>query len=94
MFAAFIFLPTRFWPRIDRELPFLAIAQNKKHPPEVGSRDVHLEHVCNSPSPFLIKRRGHIEFSAENMRIFVVACNYLVLVWDRVFASYSFEDLP
>ena len=26
MFAAFIFLPTRFWPRIDRELPFLAIA--------------------------------------------------------------------
>ena len=27
MFAAFIFLPTRFWPRIDRELPFLAIAQ-------------------------------------------------------------------
>ena len=26
MFAAFILLPTRFWPRIDRELPFLAIA--------------------------------------------------------------------
>ena len=26
MFAAFIILPTRFWPRIDRELPFLAIA--------------------------------------------------------------------
>ena len=26
MFAAFIILPTRFWPRNDRELPFLAIA--------------------------------------------------------------------
>ena len=26
MFAAFILLPTRFWPKIDRELPFLAIA--------------------------------------------------------------------
>ena len=24
--AAFILLPTRFWPRTDRELPFLAIA--------------------------------------------------------------------
>ena len=29
MFAAFIILPTRFWPRNDRELPFLAIAQKK-----------------------------------------------------------------
>ena len=29
MFAAFIILPTRFWPRNDRELPFLAIALNK-----------------------------------------------------------------
>ena len=28
MFAAFIILPTRFWPRNDRELPFLAIALN------------------------------------------------------------------
>ena len=28
VFAAFILLPTRFWPRIDRELPFLAVAQN------------------------------------------------------------------
>ena len=28
VFAAFILLPTRFWPRTDRELPFLAIAQN------------------------------------------------------------------
>ena len=26
VFAAFKLLPTRFWPRIDRELPFLAIA--------------------------------------------------------------------
>ena len=26
VFTAFILLPTRFWPRIDRELPFLAIA--------------------------------------------------------------------
>ena len=26
MFAAFVLLPTRFWPRTDRELPFLAIA--------------------------------------------------------------------
>ena len=26
VFAAFILLPTRFWPRTDRELPFLAIA--------------------------------------------------------------------
>ena len=25
-FAAFIILPTRFWPGNDRELPFLAIA--------------------------------------------------------------------
>ena len=31
MFAAFIFLPTRFWPRIDRELPFLAIALFNMH---------------------------------------------------------------
>ena len=29
VFAAFILLPIRFWPRIDRELPFLAIALNK-----------------------------------------------------------------
>ena len=26
VFAAFILLPTRFWPRTDRELPFLTIA--------------------------------------------------------------------
>ena len=26
MFAAFVLLPTRFWPRTDRELPFWAIA--------------------------------------------------------------------
>ena len=29
--AAFILLPTRFWPRTDRELPFLAIALPKKY---------------------------------------------------------------
>ena len=31
MFAAFIVLPTRFWPRNDRELPFLAIALFLSH---------------------------------------------------------------
>ena len=30
VFAAFILLPTRFWPRIDRELPFWAIALKKR----------------------------------------------------------------
>ena len=32
--------------------------------------DMHVEHVCKSSGPSLIKRRGHSEFSAENMRIF------------------------
>ena len=31
--------------------------------------DIHVEHVCKSSGPSLIKRRGHIEFSAENMRL-------------------------
>ena len=31
--------------------------------------DVHVEYVCKSSGPSHIKRRGHIEFSAENMRI-------------------------
>ena len=31
MFAAFVFLPTRFWPRTDRELPFLAIALDSSY---------------------------------------------------------------
>ena len=26
LFPAFIFLPTRYWPSIDQELPFLAVA--------------------------------------------------------------------
>ena len=29
--------------------------------------DVHVEYVCKSSGPSHIKRRGHIEFSAENM---------------------------
>ena len=31
--------------------------------------DIHVEHVCKSSGPSLITRRGHIEFSAENMCI-------------------------
>ena len=39
MFAAFIILPTRFWPRNDRELPFLAIALKnivKRHDKQIN----------------------------------------------------------
>ena len=32
--------------------------------------DIHVEHVYKSSGPSLIKYRGHIEFSAENMHIF------------------------
>ena len=32
--------------------------------------DIHVEHVCKSSGPSLIKRRGHIESSAENLRVF------------------------
>ena len=44
--------------------------------------DIHVEHVYKSAGPSLIKRRGHIDFSAENMRTLgtIVACNYVVLV--------------
>ena len=32
--------------------------------------DIHVEHVCKRSGPSLVKR-AHIEFSAENMRIFM-----------------------
>ena len=31
--------------------------------------DIHVEHVCKNSGPSPIKRRGHIGFYAENMRI-------------------------
>ena len=31
--------------------------------------DIHVDHVCKSSGPSLTKRRGHIDFCAENMRI-------------------------
>ena len=30
---------------------------------------IRVGHVCKSSGPSLIKRRAHIEFSAENMRV-------------------------
>ena len=58
--------------------------ENKKAPPGgqvSGWTYIHVEHVCKISGPSLIKRGGHIDFCAENMRILgMVACNYLVLV--------------
>ena len=60
-FAAFILLPTRFWPRIDRELPFLAIAQKKSAPPkthhEVHSSPATATTSRRSPATATISRR-------------------------------------
>ena len=39
--------------------------------------DIHVEHVCKSPGPSLIKRREHVEFSAESMRI-LGSCSYFL----------------
>ena len=39
----------------------------KKHPSEVGSRDGHVEHVCKSSASICKRRRGHLDFCAENM---------------------------
>ena len=38
----------------------------KKQPPEVRSRDGHVEHVCKSSGSICYKRRGHLDFYAEN----------------------------
>ena len=55
--------------------------------------DIHAEHVWKRSDPSLKKRCGHIDFSAENMRTLGSCLYYLVLVYDRVFASYSNFEL-
>ena len=43
-------------------------AKKRKHSlDEVRSRDGHVEHVCQSPGCMCYKRRGHVDFCAENM---------------------------
>ena len=39
--------------------------------------DMHVERVCKRSGPSVIKRCGHIEFSAENVRI-LGSCSYLL----------------
>ena len=38
-------------------------------PPEARSRDGHVEHVCKISESIPLKRRGHLDFCAENMCI-------------------------
>ena len=40
-----------------------------KHPPEVRSRDGHVEHLSKNSGSTSSKRRGHLDFYAESMRI-------------------------
>ena len=45
MFAAFVLLPTRSWPRTDRELPFLAIALYVRFSVESRLSRYHFKYV-------------------------------------------------
>ena len=68
MFAAFIFLPTRFWPRIDRELPFLAIALQKSS--VVASDAISTAPVLSSSADLALQDTGALA-AAEYGRLAV-----------------------
>ena len=64
--------------------------KQKQKTPEVRSRDGHVEHVRKISGSVSLKNGVDIgTFVRKTCVFYVVACNYLVLVQDRVFAFCS-----